>query len=45
VRIAALAQGDGCVRYQGEDEAIFTAPIGTDTPRRLTATSGVCCPV
>lgn len=31
-------------RYEGEDEAIFTALIGGDTPLRLTAKPGVCCP-
>jgi Tol biopolymer transport system component/DNA-binding winged helix-turn-helix (wHTH) protein len=31
-------------RYEGEDDAIFTALIGGDTPLRLTAKSGVCCP-
>lgn len=31
-------------RYEDEDEAIYTALIGGDTPLRLTTTSGVCCP-
>jgi Tol biopolymer transport system component/DNA-binding winged helix-turn-helix (wHTH) protein len=31
-------------RYEGEDEAIYTALIGGDTPLRLTTKPGVCCP-
>ncbi len=31
-------------RYEGEDDAIYTALIGGDTPLRLTTKSGVCCP-
>jgi Tol biopolymer transport system component/DNA-binding winged helix-turn-helix (wHTH) protein len=31
-------------RYQGDDEAIFTALVGGDTTLRLTTTPGVCCP-
>ena len=31
-------------RYQGDDEAIFTALIGGDTTLRLTTIPGVCCP-
>ena len=31
-------------RYEGEDDAIYIALIGGDTPLRLTTKSGVCCP-
>jgi len=31
-------------RYEGREEAIFTALIGGDTPLRLTEKTGVCCP-